>query len=74
MNDYAKIERQNNVFIKVFVYEDATPYHIYTSKETFKKDVDLLLLLNSKNIQILTTDFTRFMTHKTRRHDKELFC
>ena len=39
---YAKMEKQNNIFINVFVYEDKTPYLIYTSKQTFEKDVELL--------------------------------
>ena len=32
--------------MSVFGYEDKTPYHIYTSKQTFEMHVDLLLLLN----------------------------
>ena len=44
-----KIEKQNNISINVSRYEDETPYHIYTSKQTFEKHVDLVLLSNSKN-------------------------
>ena len=31
-NVYAKIEKQNNISISVFRYEDKTPNRIYTSK------------------------------------------
>ena len=37
--DYAGIEKENNIFINVFSYEDETPYCIYTSKQTFEKFV-----------------------------------
>ena len=46
--DYPKIEKQNNIFINVFHHKDETPYHIYTSKQTFEIHVDLLVLSNSK--------------------------
>ena len=44
--DYDKIEKQNNMSINVFGYQDKTPYCIYTSKQTY---ADLILLWNSKN-------------------------
>ena len=44
--DYDKIEKQNNMSINVFGYQDKTPYCIYTSKQTY---ADLMLLWNSKN-------------------------
>ena len=31
--DYVKIEKQNNISINKFGYEDETPYRIYTSKQ-----------------------------------------
>ena len=43
--DSAKLGKQ----ISVFSCEDQTPYCIYSSKQTFEKHVDLLLLLNYKN-------------------------
>ena len=64
--EYAKKEKQNNIFINVFGPQDEIPYLIYTSKETFEKHVDLLLLSNSKNSHyVLIKDFNRFMTSKT---------
>ena len=35
--EYAKIEKQNNISISVFGYEDKTPYPIYISKQFLKK-------------------------------------
>ena len=64
-----KIEKQNNVSTNVFVYEDETPYGIYTSKQTFEKQVDLVLLSNSKNFHyFLIKGFIRFITNKTKHH------
>ena len=37
------MEKQNNISIRVFGYEDKTPYCTYTSKQTFETHVDLLL-------------------------------
>ena len=72
---YAKTEKQNNIFISVFGSEDKTPYHIYTSKQTFGKDDDFLLLSSSKNPHcVLIKDFDRFITNKTNHHGKNLFC
>ena len=64
-----------NTSIDVFGYEDETPYRIYTSKQTFEKHVDLLLLSDCKNSHfVLITDFNRFMTNKTKHHSKKHFC
>ena len=38
---YSKIEKQNNISVIVFGYEGEASF-IYTSKQTFKKHVDLL--------------------------------
>ena len=46
---YTKIEKQNNISINMFGYEDKTPYCIYTSKQIFKKYVDLVLLCFNKS-------------------------
>ena len=72
--DYGKMEKQNNISINVFGYEGETPYHIHTSKQTFGKHVNLLLLSNSKNSHyVLIKCFSRFMTSKTKHHDKKIF-
>ena len=51
------------IFPFVFGYENKTSYHIYTSKQTFEKLVNLLLSLNSKKPHyVLIKDFYRFIT------------
>ena len=60
--DYAKIEKQNNISINVFGYEDKIRYRIYASKQIFEKHVDLLLLSNSKSCHyVLIKNFDRFI-------------
>ena len=69
--DYAKIEKQNNISVNVFGYQDKTPYCIYTSKKAY---VDLMPLWNSKiSYYFLIKDFNRFMTNQT-THGKKRFC
>ena len=59
----------------MFGYENKTSYCIYTSKETSEKHIDLLILLNTRNLHyILIKYFNRFMTNKTKHHDKKHFC
>ena len=43
-----KIEKQNNIRINVFGYENKQSYPIYISKEKFKDDMNLLLITNDK--------------------------
>ena len=70
--DYVKIEKQN-ISINVFSYKDETPYHIYTSKQTFEKYADLLQSSNCKNSHyVLMKDFNRFITNKTKL--RKQFC
>ena len=71
--DYAKIEKRNNISIKAFGFENKI-YHIYTSKQTFEKYVDLLLISNNKNYYyVLIKDFNRFMANKTKHQGKKCF-
>ena len=59
----------------MFDYEDKTPYRTYTSKKTFEKQFDLILLSNSKNSNyVLINNFDGFMTKKTKHHGKKHFC
>ena len=43
------MQKQTNISINLFGYEHERTYYIYTTKQTFEKHADLLLLLNSKN-------------------------
>ena len=41
---YNKVEKQNNIRINVFGYEDGQPFPISISKETFEDQMNLLLI------------------------------
>ena len=43
--NYGKIETKQHFY---FVYENKIPYRIYTTKETFEKHADLLLMSSPK--------------------------
>ena len=73
-NKTAKIEKQNNLSINVFGYQNKTSCHIYTLKQTFEKRPDLLLISNTNNTRyVLIKDFNRFRTSQTKRHRKKCF-
>ena len=68
-------EKQAARGVNVFGYEDETSCRTYTSKQTFEKHVNLLLLSNSKNSHcVLIKDFNRIMANKTKHHGKKNFC
>ena len=46
--DYRKIEKQNNIYINVFRYENGLTYPIYASDETFSDFIALLLIFDEK--------------------------
>ena len=70
-----KIEKQNNIRINVFGYENKQPYPIYISKEKFKDDMNLLLITNDKNKHnVLIKDFNKFMHNQTKHDGRRHFC
>lgn len=46
---YNQIEKQNNININVFGYENKQPFPIYVSKEKFDDVMDLLLITDGEN-------------------------
>ena len=59
---YNKIEKQNNININVFGYENKQPYPIYVSKEKFDDYMDLLLITeDNKQHYVYIKDFNRFI-------------
>ena len=57
-----KVEKQNNIRINVFGYEDGQPFPINISKETFEDQMNLLLITkDEKNSYVLIKDFNAFM-------------
>lgn len=75
INQYNKIERQNEININVFGYENKQPYPIYVSKEKYKNHMELLLITEKENKHyVLIKDFNRFMYNKTKHEHRKHFC
>ena len=70
-----KIERQNNICINVFFYENNLTYSVYVSHQKFENWIDLLLISNeNKSHHVYVKDFNRFMCNKTKNKNKNYFC
>ena len=59
---YNKIEKQNEIRINVFGYENKQPYPIFVSKEKYNNQMNLLLTTeDDKKHYVLIKDFNSFM-------------
>ena len=75
IKQYNKIEKQNNININVFGYENKQPYPIYVSKEKNEDFLNLLLITKDENNHyVLIKDFNRFMYNITKHDGKKHFC
>ena len=75
VKQYNKIEKQNEININVFGYENKQPYPIYISKEKYEKHMELLLITEDENKHyVLIKDFNRFMRHQTKHNERKHFC
>ena len=73
--DYCRIERQNNICINVFCYENGLPCPVYLSDQKFGDSMDLLLISDaSKSHYVYIKDFNRFICNKTKSKNKKYFC
>ena len=72
---YNKIEKQNEININVFGYENKQPYPIFVSKEKYEDCINLLLITEEKNKHYeLIKDFNNFMYNKTKHKERKHFC
>jgi len=72
---YNRIEKQNEIRINVFSYENKQPFPIFLSKEKFDDELNLLLITENENKHyVLIKDFNRFMYNKTKQEHKNHFC
>ena len=72
---YNKVEKQNSIRINVFGYEDGQPFPIHISKETFKDQMNLLLITeDEKKHYILIKDFNAFMHNQSKHKERKHFC
>ena len=73
--DYCRIERQNNICINVFCYENGLTYPLYVPDQKFHNSMDLLLISNeNKSHYVYIKGFNRFMCNKTKNKNKKYFC
>ena len=69
------IEKQNEININVFGYENKQPYPIYVSKEKYNRQMNLLLITENENKHyVLIEDFNRFMFNQTKHKESKHFC
>ena len=72
---YNKIETQDSIRINVFGYEKGQPFPIHISKETFKDQMNLLLITkDEKRHYVLIKDFNKFMYNQSKHKEKKHFC
>ena len=70
-----KIEKQNNIRINLFGYEEKQKFPIYISQEKFQDHVELLLInKDKKNHYVLIKNFNKFMFDQTKHNCKKHFC
>ena len=70
-----KIEKQNNIRINLFGYEEKHKFPIYISQEKFQDHLELLLInKDKKNHYVLVKNFNKFMFDQTKHNCKKHFC
>ena len=70
-----KIEKQNNICINLFGYEEKQKFPIYISKEKFIDHMELLLITEGENNHyVLIKDFNKFMYNQTKHEHRKYFC
>ncbi|KAL9959301.1 hypothetical protein ACROYT_G032614 [Oculina patagonica] len=75
IKQFNKIEKQNEININVFGYEDKQPYPIFVSKEKYDKEMNLLLVTENENKHyVLIKDFNKFMYNQTKHKERKHFC
>ena len=75
VKQYNKIEKQNNIRVNVFGYEEGKPYVIYVSKEKFNSCLNLLLITEGEvGHYCLLKDFNKFMYNQTKHKGRKHFC
>ena len=72
---YNKIEKQNEININVFGYENKQKYPIYVSKEKYEDCMNLLLITENENKHyVLIKDFNKYMYDITKHKERKHFC
>ena len=70
-----KIEKQNNIRINLFGYEEKQPFPIHISKEKYQDHMELLLITEGENKHyVLIKDFNKFMFKQNKHEPQKHFC
>ena len=70
-----KIEKQNNICINLFGYEEKQKFPIYISKEKYQDHMELLLITEGENKHyVLIKEFNKFMFRQNKHEHKKYFC
>ena len=70
-----KIEKQNNISINLFGYEEKQKFPTYISKEKYQDHMELLLITEGENKHyVLIKDFNKFMFNQTKHEHRKYFC
>ena len=70
-----KIEKQNNIYINLFGYEEKQKFPINISKEKYQDHMELLLITEGENKHyVLIKDFNKFMFNQTKHEHRKYFC
>ena len=68
-----KVEKQNNICINVFCYENGLTYLLYISSKKFSDCMDLLLIFDeNRSHYVYIKDFNRLAFNKTKKKQKVL--
>ena len=72
---YCRTERQNNICVNLFCYENGLTYPVYVSDQKFHNSMDILLISDeNKSHYVYIKDFNRFICNKTKNKNKKYFC
>ena len=75
VKQYNKIEKQNNIRVNVFGYEEGKPFPIHVSEEKFDSCLNLLLITAGEaKHYCLIKDFNKFMYNQTKHNERKHFC
>lgn len=76
INQIPKLEKQNNLSINVFSYDDGNVFPSYMSKHPGNgEEIDVLHIYNNVDSHyVLITDFNKFMSSVTNHHGRKYFC
>ena len=70
-----KIEKQNNICINLFGFEEKQIFPIYISKEKYQDHMELLLITEGENKHyVLIKDFNKLMFRQTKHEHRKHFC